>query len=186
MDRQSVKLPFVIGKDIYLRQVTDTDVTDTYVGWMSDPEVTRYMGWRAFPLSRKEILEYVATQCMPENLLLAIVLKGDDRHVGNIHLGPIDWVHRRSELSMVMGDRTAWGKGCMTEAFDLIIAHAFCVLNLNKLKAGTEVGNAAAVRLFQKTGWVEEGILRRETFRDGSYRDIIVFAKFNNQLAVEK
>ncbi|HEX9880289.1 MAG TPA: GNAT family protein [Candidatus Binatia bacterium] len=186
MDRESVKLPFLVGKEIYLRQVTEADVTDAYVGWMSDPEVTRYMGWRAFPLSRKEILEYVANQRMPDHLLLAIVLKQEDRHIGNVHLGPIDWVHRRSELSMVMGDKTAWGKGYMTEAFGLIIAHAFSVLNLNKLKAGTEAGNPAAVRLFHKTGWVEEGVLRRETFREGSYRDIIVFAKFNERLAAGK
>lgn len=174
-----MRLPFLVGDKIYLRQVTGADVTDAYVGWMSDPEVTRYMGWRSFPLSREEILEYVANQRMPEDLLLAIIVKEKDKHVGNVHLGPIDWVNRRSELSMVIGDKTEWGKGYMTETFSLMTSHAFSVLNLNKLKAGTEAGNSAAIKLFRKTGWVEEGLLKRETFREGVYRDIIVFAKFN-------
>jgi len=176
-----MKLPFLIGDKIYLRQVTEADVADTYIGWMSDPEVTRYMGWRAFPLTCKEILDYVAGQRVFENLLLAVVVKEMDKHIGNIHLGPIDWVNRRTELSMMIGDKASWGKGYMNEAFDLVIKHAFLVLNLNKLKAGTDTGNSAAVRLFRKTGWVEEGILRRETFREGEYRDIIVFARFNDQ-----
>lgn len=179
-----MKLPFLVGNKVYLRQVTEADVTDAYIGWMSDPEVTRYMGWRSFPLSRKEILDYVANQRVPDNLLLAIVMKRNDEHIGNVHLGPIDWVNRRSELSMVIGDKTAWNKGYMTEAFQLATRHAFLALNLNKLKAGTDAGNSAAVNLFRKTGWVEEGLMKRETFREGSYRDIIVFARFNDESTV--
>jgi len=173
-----VRQPFLIGKRIYLRGVTEADVDDRYVSWMSDPDVTRYLGWRTFPLARADILEYVRSQHGPDALLLAIVLRTGDRHVGNIHVGPIDWVHRRAELSMMLGDRRAWGRGYMREAFELVIAHAFSTLNLHKLKAGTDADNEAAVRLFQATGWREEGRLRRETFREGCYRDIVLFARF--------
>jgi len=170
--------PFLIGEKIYLRQVSEADVADTYVAWMSDPEVTRYLGWRAFPSSREDILEYVRSQKRLESLFLAIVVRATDAHIGNIHLGPIDWVHRRAELSMMIGDKAAWGKGYMTEAFELVIDHAFQTLNLHKLKAGTDAENEAAVRLFRKTGWIEEGRLRAETFREGRYRDLIIFARF--------
>jgi RimJ/RimL family protein N-acetyltransferase len=146
---------------------------------MNDPEVTRYMGWRAFPSTRQAILEYVQRPRANESLFLAVVEKHSNRHIGNLHLGPIDWVHRRAELAMMLGEKDAWGKGYMTEAFELIIDHAFNVLNLHKLKAGTEVENRGAVRLFQKTRWIEEGRLRCETFREGAWRDLILFACFN-------
>lgn len=175
-----MKAPFLVGKNIYLRAVEPEDVTDRYVAWLSDPQTTRFMGWRAFPSSRESIAEYVRSRRQGQSLFLAVVEKRTDRHLGNLHLGPIDWVHRRSELAMLLGERGAWGKGYMTEAFELVIDHAFNALNLHKLKAGTDEGNAAAVRVFQKTGWVEEGRLRHETFREGAWRDLILFARFNS------
>jgi RimJ/RimL family protein N-acetyltransferase len=170
---------FLNGREIYLRAVSEADVTDRYISWLSDPQVTRYMGWRAFPSTRADVIEYVNSQRAGDSLFLAIVRRSDDVHVGNIHLGPIDWVHRRAELAMLLGDQAAWGRGYMTESFELVIAHAFEKLNLHKLKAGTDAENIGAIRVFQKTGWTEEGRLRAETFRDGQFRDLILFARFN-------
>ena len=174
-----MKSPFLVGKAIYLRPVCEEDATDRYVAWLSDPEVTRYLGWRAFPSTKHEILEYLRQQRSGESLFLAIVVKATDLHIGNIHLGPIDWVNRRAELAMLLGEKSAWGKGYMTEAFELVIHHAFSALNLHKLKAGTEAENLAAIRVFQKTGWIEEGRLRQETFRAGTYQDLVLFGRFN-------
>jgi RimJ/RimL family protein N-acetyltransferase len=173
--------PFLVGEKVLLRAVTDADVTDQYVAWLSDQEVTRFMGWRGFPSARHQVAEYVRSQEADDTLFLAIVSRQDQAHVGNIHLGPIDWVHRRAELAMILGDKAAWGKGYMTEAFELVIRHAFHTLNLHKLKAGTEAGNAAAIRVFHKTGWIEEGRLRQETFRDGEFRDLMLFARFKDE-----
>ena len=177
--RFGMSAPFLTGNRIYLRAVTEADVTERYVAWLSDSEVTRFLGWRAFPSTPRDIAEYVNRPRRRESLFLAICLKKDDLHIGNIHLGPIDWTHRRAELSMILGDRSCWGKGYMAEAFELLAHHAFNALNLNKLKAGTEEGNAAAIRLFQKTGWTEEARLRREFWREGKFRDLVYFAKFN-------
>jgi [ribosomal protein S5]-alanine N-acetyltransferase len=173
--------PFLVGEKVLLRAVTDADVTDQYVAWLSDHEVTRFMGWRGFPSARHQVAEYVRAQEADDTLFLAIVSRQDQAHVGNIHLGPIDWVHRRAELAMILGDKAAWGKGYMTEAFELVIRHAFHTLNLHKLKAGTEAENAAAIRVFHKTGWVDEGRLRQETFRDGEFRDLVLFARFKDE-----
>ncbi|HEV3026403.1 MAG TPA: GNAT family N-acetyltransferase [Planctomycetota bacterium] len=178
-----MKSPFLVGRSLYLRPVTEADVTERYVAWLNDPDVTKYMGWRAFPSTAHEISDYVRSKRRGDSLFLALIVRSRERHIGNIHLGPIDWVHRRAELSMMIGDKTAWGKGYMTEAFNLVITHAFKTLHLNKLKAGTEVDNTASVKVFHKTGWLEEGTLRRETFRDGAYRDILLFARFNGAKA---
>jgi len=175
-----MKSPFLVGRKLYLRPVTEQDVTERYIAWMNDPEVTRFMGWRAFPSSAQEILDYVRNKKRGESLFLALIVRAGEKHIGNLHLGPIDWVHRRAELSMMIGDTSAWGKGYMTEAFTLVIRHAFTTLNLNKLKAGTDSENAPSVKVFRKTGWVEEGRLRRETFREGAYRDVIQFARFSD------
>lgn len=174
-----MQAPFLIGEKVYLRGVAVDDVSEKYLRWMNDPQVTKYMGWRAFPSSKEAIKDYIESRRGESSLFLAIVEKETDEHIGNVHLGPIDWVHRRAELAMLLGETDFWGQGYMSEVFALITQHAFECLNLHKLKAGTEVGNSGAVKVFQKSGWIEEGRLRAETFREGAYRDMVLFACFN-------
>ncbi len=176
-----MQAPFLVGDKVYLRGVTQNDVGEKYLRWMNDPEVTRYMGWRAFPSSKQAISDYIASQHNSHSLFLAIVDKSTDEHVGNVHLGPIDWVHRRAELAMLLGETDFWGKGYMSEVFELVTQHAFQVLNLHKLKAGTESGNIGALKVFNKAGWVEEGRLKAETYREGEFRDMVLFASFCNR-----
>ena len=58
-------------------------------------------------------------------LVLAMVLREDDRHIGNISLQAIDWIDRSAEFAILLGDRTAWGKGYSKEAAYLICLHGF-------------------------------------------------------------
>ena len=174
-----MKYPFWVGEKLYLRVLSEEDVTDEYVSWLSDRDVTKYMTWRAFPSTPTDIREYIKGKKRGESLFLGMLEKKTDKHIGNINLGPIDWINRRAEVSMMIGNKDYWGKGYMTEAFELVINHAFNTLNLNKLKAGTEADNISAVNLFEKTGWVREGLLKNETFRDGNFHDMVLFARFN-------
>lgn len=52
-----------------------------------------------------------------------------------------------------------WGKGYAYEAGRVMIAYGFRELDLHRIYAETIVGNEAAVRLAQKLGMREEGVL---------------------------
>ena len=173
--------PFLIGRKLYLRILTKKDINQRYLNWLNDPDVIRFMRHRAFPTSIESLESFVTSQKWPNDLLLAIVDKKTDTHIGNIGISSIDWVNRKAELGMVLGDRSFWNKGYMSEAFNLVIEHAFSRMNLHKLYAGTEKDNKSAVALFKKTGWVIEGDLKDETFRDKKYINILRFAIFNKK-----
>jgi len=136
------------------------------------------MRHRAFPTNFRALEEFVASRRWPDDLTLAIIDKKSEKHIGNIGLTSIDWVNRKAELGMMLGDKDFWRKGYMSEAFRLIQEHAFEKMNLHKLYAGTERGNLAACALFKKMGWQAEGCLKRETFRDGRYVDMLRYAIF--------
>jgi hypothetical protein len=38
-----MRRPFLMGKKIYLRLLEESDVSEEYVGWLDDYEVTRYL-----------------------------------------------------------------------------------------------------------------------------------------------
>jgi RimJ/RimL family protein N-acetyltransferase len=59
---------------------------------------------------------------------------------------------------------------------ELLVGFAFSRLNLRKLLCEVVEPNPAALALYERLGFVEEGRLRRQAFRGGSYRDVLLLA----------
>jgi ribosomal-protein-alanine N-acetyltransferase len=172
---------FVKGHLIYLRAVRLSDVNENYYRWLNDPEVTTYLEIRHVPHSLENIKKYVeAMSDNPDEILLAICLKENGSHVGNIKLGPINWIHRFAEVSLVIGEKSIWSKGIGTEALRLLSRFAFDVLNLHKLRAGCYEGNIGSARAFLKADFVHEGTLKNQWYINGRYQDEIVFGLCQN------
>jgi len=175
-DRKDTWRPFIEGGQIYLREVRTSDVGENYYRWLNDPEVNRYLETRYIPRSLQNIREFVERMDgNQDEIFLAICLKGDHRHVGNIKLGPINWIHRFGDVSLLIGEKSCWGKGAGTEAIRALTAFAFDVLNLNKLRAGCYEDNTASARAFMKAGFMQEGVLKRQWQADGRFQDELLF-----------
>lgn len=154
---------------LLLRALTFDDINYRYVGWLNDPEVNTYLETRFLPQSLEALQTYwQAHRDDPSSPWFAICLAGEDcRHIGNIKLGPIQWLHRSADLSLFIGDRSCWCKGYASEAIDLVCHWAFLELDLQKLNAGIYAGNTASRRAFEKCGFELEGTLRQEVVRAG-------------------
>lgn len=167
--------PFIKGKRIYLREVRISDVNENYYRWLNDPEITRYLEIRYMPRSLENIRRFVeGMDGKPDELFLAICLVENDRHIGNIKLGPINWIHRFADISLLIGERSCWGKGLATEAIGILAGFAFNVLNLNKLRAGCYSANIASAKAFIKTGFTKEGVLKNQWILGDEYQDEIL------------
>ena len=160
----------VDGKAIYLRPVVVDDVTDRYCAWLNDPEVNQYLETRFESQTRERVLDYVRAQTgAPDALLLAIVRKADELHLGNLRIGSIDRRHKTATIALVIGEKAAWGQGAGTEAIQLATRHAFVALDLVKLTARCYASNVGSIRAFERAGWVREG-LQRAQFVSGGER----------------
>jgi RimJ/RimL family protein N-acetyltransferase len=171
---------FIHGERIYLREVRVSDVNESYYRWMNNPEITRYLESRFRPNSLDSLREYVQQKLHDSNsLFLAIVLIDGDRHIGNIKLGDINWVHRFGDVGLLIGEKECWGKGYATEAIGLVTRFAFTVLNLHRLTAGCYASNPGSAGAFLRNGWQEEGRRRNQYFGDGKYEDGILLGITN-------
>jgi [ribosomal protein S5]-alanine N-acetyltransferase len=60
------------------------------------------------------------------------------------------------EFELLYGvDEAMWGHGYAVEAAQAVIEHCFHTLDLPVIKASTDVGNAASVRVLEKLGFVQ-------------------------------
>lgn len=164
---------------VRLFQLDEANVSDAYVGWMADPEINRYLESRFSTHDRSSIASYVREMRNSNtNLFCGIHSLELDRHVGNIKLGPIDLVHRRGEIGIMIGDREAWGRGIGSAAIEAICAIAKQDLNLRKLTAGCYAANRGSQKAFEKAGFSVEGIRPRHYILDGQDEDLVLLAKF--------
>jgi ribosomal-protein-alanine N-acetyltransferase len=174
--------PFLIGERLYLRPLIEADAQGPYADWFNDQEVCRGNSHHVFPYTPEAALAYIrhAAQTHDE-LILAIVLREDDRHIGNIALQSIHPIYRSAEFSIVIGDKAAWGKGYGREAGRLLCHHGFAALNLNRIACGTFDDNVAMQRLALALGMKEEGRRRQAAFKQGRYVDVIEFGVLRSE-----
>ncbi|MBG0859629.1 MAG: GNAT family N-acetyltransferase [Bacteroidales bacterium] len=167
-----------IGKQVYIRQLTQEDVSDTYVSWMNDPEVTQYLESKWQIHTHRSCAEYIETLSKDKNnYLFGVFLITDSTHIGNIKIGNIHPVHRYCDIGMAIGKKDNWTKGVGSEVLMLIEKIAFEELNLNKIWGGIYANNIGSFRMTQKCGWREVGRFEKHVFYKGEYVDVIIVEK---------
>jgi RimJ/RimL family protein N-acetyltransferase len=162
---------FLNGDKIYLRPLRKDDIPRWHA-WFNDPEITRHMNKGYFPnteAAQEAFWEKLAQSTT--DVQLAIVFKDSGELIGTTGIHKIDWIHRRGDVSVVIGDQKHHRLGVATEAVRLMVRHAFTKLNLEKLTAGMWASNPGSRRCFEKNGFKLEGTLRESYFCQGGYVD---------------
>ncbi len=169
-----MRYPFLIGENLYLRHIEPSDLEGNYFQWLNDQEVTRWMQNGIFPNTPQSMLDFFnGIANSRSEILLAIVLKQNDRHIGNIGLHNIHSIFRSADIGILIGEKDVWGHGYGTEAIRLLCEHAFTRMNINRLGAGAVTRNIGSICAFKKAGFSEEGISRQAYFCDGAYEDCV-------------
>jgi ribosomal-protein-alanine N-acetyltransferase len=172
MPEPSEPVKFIAGTLVYLRPFGHEDLSGPYSAWMNDPEVTCYMESGIFPNTADDLEKFFRDVTGSRNqVILAVVDKKTHQHIGNVKLGPIDWVHRRAHFGILIGEKKFWGKGVGAEATRLIVEYAFERLNLNRVDLGVYAEHQAAVRCYEGVGFKIEGRLRQDLFHHGEHKD---------------
>ena len=149
------------GQRCHLRLLTTADCSERYLGWLRDPEVSRYLETRWQPQTLETVREFVAAmEASPDSYLFAILVDG--QHVGNIKVGPIHPRHAHADVSYFIGERAQWGKGIATDAIRVATRIAFERLGLHRVQAGLYEGNVGSARALEKAGYRFEGRFRRQ------------------------
>ena len=149
----------ISGPHIRLREFKVEDIGPRYLGWLSDPVVNRYSRRSVIcdPVTTADAEAYLSSMAHEEKIL-AIEMPSHG-HVGNIKYGPIDRANSRADISILIGEKSSWGKGVGAEAVYLVSRYLFEIKEINRLEAGS--ANPAFISLVRKLGWTVEGRLRQ-------------------------
>ncbi len=130
-----------------------------------------------YPYTTADALYYI-NSCLSadkySNFCFAIVY--NDKIVGSIGIFRQGNIHfRTAELGYYIGEKY-WGKGIMTEAVRLACKHVFDNTNIVRIYAEPFAENIGSCRVLEKNGFVLEGILHKNAFKNGNLRDMKLYA----------
>ena len=96
--------------NINLRILETTDFTKEYLDWFDDKDIVEFSDNQYRKFTRKSQLEYIKRLKKDDSYnLYGIFYK--KKHIGNILLGPINEIHKRAEISYIIGDKNFLGLG---------------------------------------------------------------------------
>jgi RimJ/RimL family protein N-acetyltransferase len=163
-------------KTTLLRPLEPSDLDRLY-RYRNDREVARHLGGFSTGYARADLAAWLeAHRNRADEVLWAIATKHDDTCIGHAGLYRIDYRVRKAEYAILIGDREHQGKGIGREVSEAVLHYGFDQLNLHKVSLSVLASNARAIRLYQALGFVQEGVLRHDQFRDGGYVDSIVMS----------
>ena len=170
----------IAGEHVILRAFEREDAERCY-RWMNDPNIVRTLKTR-YPIAFQNEVEWLERAMHPASneRHFAIERKDDRTHVGNASIHDIDWVSRTSGFGLFIGEPTAWNRGFGSDAIHILVRFAFEEMNLIKLRINVFDYNDRAKHVLLGHGFVEEGKLLREFYREGSYHDIVILSKFRS------
>jgi ribosomal-protein-alanine N-acetyltransferase len=151
----------------------------TYVNWMNNSQVNKYLE-SGGDYTLEKLFDYLKLVEISNIHFWGIHLKSSNKHIGNIKIDPINKKNRYAEFGMLIGDTEEWGKGYAKEASICVINYCFSeALGLRKINLGVSSNNIAAIQLYKKIGFVEEGRFRNHIENSNGYSDILRMAIFN-------
>lgn len=158
--------------NITIRKFERSDISKK-VEWINNPENNRFLHYD-IPISVEKTEEWFDSH-EGDNTRYDAVIEVDGVPVGTIGLLSIDQKNGKAEYYIAMGETDYKGKGIAKEASKLILAYGFEELGLNRIYLYTETENEIARHLYEKVGFVKEGVLRQDILSHGKYVDRFIY-----------
>jgi len=150
------ELPNLLAANTLLKPLSPDQVSDDYVSWLNDEATNRFLESRFCINTKDSVRRFLECQITSGLVLFYGIWSFDDRHIGNIKLGPIDLQHLSADIGFIVGNRAYWGKGIATDAINLLTKYAFS-LGVEKITAGAYETNKGSIRVLEKCGFQKEG-----------------------------
>lgn len=161
-----------------LRELERKDLA-TVTTWRNQPELIAQLG-APFRYINAEVDNRWFDSYMANRgscVRCAIVQRdAPEQILGLVSLTNIDHLNQSAVLHIMIGDTARQGKGMGTFAVKAMLDHAFQNLNLHRVELKALTSNERARHVYEKVGFVREGILRKAVYKNGEFVDLYVYS----------
>ncbi|KAK7056752.1 hypothetical protein VNI00_002469 [Paramarasmius palmivorus] len=153
-----------------LRALKDSDFEKLHTLW-NTASVQRTLSFDfTVPVSQSQHNERLPKLVEMSTLFAVIETKEGNDFVGFANLWKLDAKNRSLRYGTALMPQF-WGKGYATEVLRFMLKYAFVSLGIHRVQLNVVSGNLAAIAVYKKVGFVEEGRLRDAIWVDGHWED---------------
>ena len=175
---------FLESENIYLKPLEEQDISNSYLNGINNQDRDIYTDHAIFPKNILNLKSFFHDKSASADIWLGIFLKLNNKHIGNIEISDIEMVHRKANYSIIIWSNEGEGHGF--SASFVLFEHAFSKLNLNRISLSVNSSNKAAVNLYKKLGFIEEGLMRESFIREDKKYDFLVMGLLRKDFLVIK
>ena len=175
MTTTALEKPTLVGNNVILRPIVASDA-DAMFASLLDKESMRLTGTQDI-FTRAQVEAYCRRiENADDRLDFAITLNGSPDYIGEAVLNEIDWQNRSANFRIALANQSFFGQGYGTEATRLVIVYGMETLQLHRIELDVYDFNPRARHVYEKLGFVQEGVRRDVLLWDGTYHDAIVMS----------
>lgn len=178
---ESLNIGIIRLEDIELRILESKDVNSVYVSWLNNKQVVMFTEQKEILHTLESIKKYVEEKFLSRNEYLFGIFKKNN-HIGNIKLGPINFIHKTAEISFFIGQIDFWSKGIMTKVIKKLVSYSFENLGIEKISAGCYDENFGSKKVLTKCGFKIEGKRVKQVIFNNKRIDMIIFGIINGKV----
>ncbi len=165
------------GKLVRLRGKREEDAA-SIANWFGDLETARLAdGGAPFPKSQEEVLERIREHIVGEFAVETL----DGVLLGDCGCYDVNEQSRNCQVGWMIGDPAMRGRGYGTDMIRVLLKYLFCERNMMRVMLTVNAYNEKGVKLYEKLGFVREGVLRDNTYTRGRYHDEYVYAMLRRE-----
>lgn len=159
---------------IRLRPLCEEDV-DNIMTWVNEPSVVgNFAAFAGAPITRESELAWVRRTVTATNeRVWSVWAEPDDRYIGQVGIHQIHAHSKVGRLGIVIAAKREMGRGYGSAAIGKALDCAFGELGLHKVWLMVFHHNTRSRGIYQRIGFVEEGVLREEYFHEGAWHDMV-------------
>jgi RimJ/RimL family protein N-acetyltransferase len=153
--------------------------------WRQNINVTHLLSGNFFYVSLEREKKSVENKIFDDskNIYLGICLKENNLLIGYVQINNIDLRNLKAEWGgTLIGETEYLGKGYGEEASKLLLRFLFGQYPINKCYAYCLAEHPATPKLFKKLGFTNDGILRQEIYKDGEFKDLLLFSILKSEI----
>lgn len=156
--------------NISIYPLTEKEI-DKKVVWYNDPEIRKYLHYTELFNVEESLnwLNRIRENATRKEYVIWIEQDQIQMPVGIIGLFELDISNRKAGFYITLGEKKYQGKGIAKEATIIFLRKMFTQFNLHKVYLYTDVDNSPARRLYEKIGFILEGIMRDELYYKKHY-----------------
>jgi RimJ/RimL family protein N-acetyltransferase len=165
---------------VRLRPVTDESLTSVEA-MFADPEAIGIFNWGGYKDPTKWRKAYEENGLLGGERSVLIIDSVDGEELGFLSWRPGSGLPPCWEIGISLWPH-ARGQGYGAEAQAQLVRYLFANTPCNRIQAFTELDNIAEQRALEKAGFTREGVMRELNFRDGAWRDEVVYGIIRSDL----